>query len=44
MLSTEITLTIISVLGTVSSISYGYLAFRRNANSESKQIVEKAVQ
>jgi len=38
MLPTEIALTIISVLGTISSISFGYLAFRRNVNSETKQI------
>lgn len=38
MLPTEIALTIISVLETISSISFGYLAFRRNANSETKQI------
>ena len=44
MLSTEIALIIISILGTISSISFGYLAFRRNVNSETKQIVEKAEQ
>lgn len=38
MLPTEIVSTIISVLGTISSVSFGYLAFRRNANSETKQI------
>lgn len=34
----EIALTIISVLGTISSIMFGYLAFRRNANTDNKQI------
>jgi len=38
MLPTEIALTIISVHKTISYISFGYLAFRRNANSETKQI------
>ena len=38
MLPTEIALTIISVFKTINSISFGYLAFRRNANSETKQI------
>lgn len=38
MSTTEVVLTIISVLGTVSSIIFGYLAFRRNSNSETKQM------
>ncbi len=38
MLPTVIALTIISVHKTISYISFGYLAFRRNVNSETKQI------
>lgn len=38
MSSIEIVLTIISVLGTSSSVLFGYLAFRRNAYSDTKQI------
>ncbi len=32
----EIVLTIISVLGTISSITFGYLAFRRNSSIDTK--------
>jgi len=38
MSSTEITLTIISILGTISSITFGYLAFRRNDHSDTKEL------
>ena len=38
MTGADIALTIISVLGTVSSIIFAYLAFRRNTNSDTKQI------
>lgn len=34
----DIALAIISVLGTVSSITFAYLAFKRNTNSDTKQI------
>lgn len=38
MLPTEIALTIISVLGTISFFSFGHLTFRRNTKAETKQI------
>ena len=38
MSTTEVTLTIISVLGTISSILFGYLAFKRNTHSDTKEI------
>jgi predicted nucleic acid-binding Zn-ribbon protein len=34
----EITLTVISILGTLSSISFGYLAFKRNSSTDTKQL------
>ena len=38
MSTTEITLTLISVLGTISSIAFAFLAFRRNSQSDTKEI------
>lgn len=38
MSETEIVLTIISILGTISSIAFGYLAFRRNTNTDTRQL------
>lgn len=38
MSTTEITLTRISVLGTISSIAFAFLSFRRNSQSDTKTI------
>lgn len=35
--STEIVLSVISVVGTLSSIVFAFLAFKRNANGDNKQ-------
>jgi peptidoglycan hydrolase CwlO-like protein len=38
MSGTEITLTVISILGSVSSVLFAYLAFKRNAKNDTKEI------
>ncbi|MBM7454130.1 hypothetical protein JN09_001482 [Acholeplasma morum] len=38
MSTTEITLTLISVLGMISSIAFAFLFFRRNSKSDTKEI------
>jgi len=38
MSGTEITLTVISILGSISSVLFAYLAFKRNAKNDTKEI------
>ena len=38
MTNSEITLTVISVLGTISSILFAFLAFKRNSHADTKEV------
>ena len=38
MTNSEITLTVISVLGTISSILFAFLAFKRNSRADTKEV------